>query len=168
MKLITPRYELVRTRTSETEWLFSESDEAYAVTLRFNQILDEWRGTRGLTSELRRFLNRYPWHFDAMNHYASCKLNEGRRLDGFAFAQTAVALARSAFPAGFEEGKHCIPGGFVENRPFLRCLYHLMIAQASVNEFASATATGYEILSYDSQDRLGARLALPNRPLNSD
>ncbi|WP_386821045.1 hypothetical protein [Luteolibacter algae] len=96
-----------------------------------------------------------------MNHYASCKLNEGKTLDAFALAQTAVSLARSAFPSDFKEGNHQIPGGFVENRPFLRCLYQLMIAQACINEFLAAITTGFQMLDYDFEDRMGARLELP-------
>jgi tetratricopeptide (TPR) repeat protein len=161
MKLNIPRYELVRSQSCETDWLFEESEEAFAVTLKFDEILERWRGSNSFTSELRKFLNRYPWHFDAMNHYASCKLDDGRPLEAFAFAQTAVSVARSAIPSDFQEGEHKIPGGFVQNRPFLRCLYQLMLAQARVGELSSATATGYQLLSYDERDRMGCLMELP-------
>ena len=131
------------------------------MTLKFDEILEYWRGTRGLTSELRKFLNKYPWHFDAMSHYSACKLDSGRTLDALAFAQTAVSTAYAAFPQDFIEGEHEIPGGFVENRPFLRCLYNLMITQYAMGEYSEASNTAYRMLQYDSQDRMGARLELP-------
>ena len=155
------RYVLVRTQTDAAEWLFRESEEASAATWRFDQILESWRGDRRLTSKLRTFLNRCPWHIDAITHYSGCKLNEGKLLDAFAFAQLAVCIARTAFPSEFEEGRHRIPGGFVENRPFLRSLYNLMNAQAWIDEQAAAAATAYQILSYDREDRMGARMELP-------
>lgn len=161
MKIVSPKYSLIRTQTDDSEWLFKESDEAYEVTLKFDAILEKWRGLRGLTSELRKFLNRHPWHFDAMNHYAACKLDEGRVLDALAFSQTAVSSARSAFPFDFQEGKHRIPGGFVQNRPFLRCMYQLMVAQAAINEYAAAIHTGEQMIRYDYEDRMGARMELP-------
>jgi hypothetical protein len=161
MKLNAPRYTLVRTQLCDSEWIFRESPEAAPATRRFDQILEAWQGRKGLTSELRKFLNRYPWHFDAMNHYAACKLAEGRTLDGFAFAQSAASIARNAFPDDFEEGSHQVPGGFFENRPFLRCLYQLMVAQADLGEWRAACSTGYQIVGYDIEDRMGARMELP-------
>ena len=161
MKLIAPRYELVLAMASDYEWLFRESEEAFKATLEFDDILEMWRGTRELTSKLRKFLNRYPWHFDAMSHYAVCKDEDGRTLDALAFAQTAVSYAKAGFPADFEKGEHKIPGGFMENRPFLRSLYNLMTIQASIGDHSGAIVTGFEILDYDLQDRMGARLELP-------
>jgi hypothetical protein len=119
MKLNAPRYTLVRTQLCDSEWIFRESPEAAPATRRFDQILEAWQGRKGLTSELRKFLNRYPWHFDAMNHYAACKLAEGRTLDGFAFAQ------------------------------------------ADLGEWRAACSTGYQIVGYDIEDRMGARMELP-------
>ncbi len=168
MNFAGPRYAFVPTQYSlacpeqvEKEWIFNASEETYSVTQRYNGIVEEWEGLRGLTSELRKFLNRYPWHFEAMSRYAACKLGEGKALDGLAYAQTAVSLARSAFSPEFQEGTHRIPGGYVENRPFLRCLVQLMEAQAHIGDFAGATATGFQILSYDQEDRMGARMELP-------
>lgn len=168
MNFADPRYALVPTQYSlacpdqvEKEWIFKASEETYSVTQRYNGIVEEWEGYRGLTSELRKFLNRYPWHFEAMSRYAACKLGEGKALDGFAYAHAAISLARSAFPPEFREGSHRIPGGYIENRPFLRCLVQLMEAQDHIGDFASAAATGFQILGYDREDRAGALLQLP-------
>lgn len=82
-------------------------------------------------------------------------------LDAYAFARTAVATAKEAFPNDYDPSRHQIPGGFVDNRPFLRALYEFMQCCDALGDVDGAATAGFEILAYDLADRMGARLELP-------
>ncbi|MCB1132901.1 MAG: hypothetical protein KDN05_17385 [Verrucomicrobiae bacterium] len=155
------QFSLAYPDSPKKEWIIKESDDAFTATEEFNGILEAWAGYRGLASKIRRFLKKYPWHFDAMCHYALCKQDEGKVIEAFAFAHAAVAQAENSFPTEFEEEHHLIPGGYIENRPFLRCLVNLMVIQSEVGELSESIATGFRVLSFDPEDRMGARLELP-------
>ncbi len=159
MKTIEPAYQLEQ--MGESEWRFVFSAEMEAATSKFDDILEFGGGKRGLTVALRAFLNEYPSHIDALHHYAMCKMQDGKPLDALAFAHTAVGVARSAFPKGFQLDNNCLPGGWIENRPFLRALHGLMIAQRAMYQTSAAIQTGRDLLGCESQDRMGVRLTLP-------
>lgn len=161
MNLVIPPYRLIRTQCSELEWRFDESEEAWKVTDEFDSVLEQGRSNGKLGTLLRAFLKRHPWHFDALTHYAMCKRQEGKTLDAYAFARTAVATAKEAIPRDFDANLHQIPGGFVENRPFLRALYELMQCCEALGNTKGAAAIGFEILALDQEDRMGARYELP-------
>ena len=161
MNVIEAPYRLIRTQVSDFEWRFEESQSAWPATEEFDGILEQGRGNGKLGTSLRKFLKRHPWHFDAWTHYAMCKRGEGRPLDAYAFSRTAVATAKEAIPHDYNPTKHKIPGGFVENRPFLRALYELMQCYEALGDADGASTTGFEILGYDEEARMGARLELP-------
>lgn len=159
MKLNEPAYRLVQ--MDPREWRFEESEEMDAVTGLFNDLLERHRGSPKFTSALRKFLNDHPNHLDALHHYAMAKLGEGKPLDAYAFAHAAVAVARPAFPKEFVPGRDRLPGGWTQNRPFLRALHGLMLAQDAVLDRTAAITTARELIAFDSEDRMGARLSLP-------
>lgn len=159
MKLIEPQYQLLP--VGAQEWRFEESEEMRAATLLFNDILESGGGRKGLTAALRSFLNDHPAHIDALHHYAMCKLDEGKPLDAYAFAYAAVAIGKSMFSSDFLIGRDHLPGGFIENRPFLRSLYGLMTSQRAVYETRAAIQTARELIACDMEDRMGGRLHLP-------
>lgn len=156
-----PYYGLHLAMGSEFEWIFEDSPEVWSATEEFDAILEYSGGAKDFGTVLRRFLKKYPWHIDALTHYATCKRYAGRALDGFAFASSAVLHGRNAFPKEFDRVKHEIPGGFVQNRPFLRALHELMESSAEVGDLRSAVEIGYEMLGFDREDKMGARLELP-------
>lgn len=159
MKLVEPDYRLEQ--MGKRDWRFVESWDMSAATEKFNGILEHRGGRRGLTAALRSFLNEHPGHIDALHHYAMCKFNEGKLLDALAFAHTAVATGRAALPDDFHLADDCLPGGWIENRPFLRALHGLMISQNALFQIGAAVETGKALIGCDSQDRMGARLVLP-------
>jgi tetratricopeptide (TPR) repeat protein len=159
MKLIEPPYAILDRGLHD--WSFQESPEMQEVTHKFDRIWESRGGTKGLTSSLRTFLNQHPDHIDALHHYAMCKRDEGKTLDAFAFAHTAVAIGRAVFPTEFLPGRDHLPGGFVSNRPYLRALHGLMLVQTDFSDFTAATETARELLALDPDDRIGARLSLP-------
>ena len=161
MNIATPPFFLIRTRVSEEEWRFEGSEEAWTATEKFDGILEKARATGKMGGLLRSFLKRYPWHFDALSHYSGEKLREGKTLEAYAFSHAAVATARSCIPREFDPALHYIPGGFVENRPFLRCLYNLMQCYEALGDYRGASALGDELLQFDYEDRMGARMEMP-------
>jgi tetratricopeptide (TPR) repeat protein len=161
MNFATPPFFLIRTRVSEKEWRFEGSAEGWAATEEFDGILERARATGKMGAALRSFLRRYPWHFDALTHYSGEKLREGKTLEAYAFSHAAVATARACIPKEFDPENHFIPGGFVENRPFLRTLYNLMQCYEALGDFRGAAALGDELLQMDYDDRMGARLEMP-------
>lgn len=120
--------------TSDYRFVFSTA--VNAATEKFDNILESGGGNKGLTSALRLSLNEHPDHMDALYHYSMCKLDEGKSLDAFAFAHAAVAIGRAALPSGFRFENDCLPGGWIENRPFLRSLFGLMSTQRVMGRVA--------------------------------
>jgi len=161
MKLILPPFSLIRTQVSETEWRFDESEEGWNATQEFDGILEIGYSTGKLSTPLRAFLKRHPWHYDALTHYSMCKLNERKVIDAYAYACTAVATARAVFPPEFDPNIHTIPGGFVQNRPFLRSLHNLMLCAEALGDDKMASTIGAEMMRFDREDRMGARFELP-------
>jgi len=159
MRILEPDHALEQ--MGETDWRFVLSAGMQSATDRFDRLLDSGASGSRLTARLRAFLNECPNHIDALYHYAMCKLQEGKPLDSFAYAHAAVAIGHAAFPRGFELKADCLPGGWIENRPFLRALWGLMTAQGSMQLTEDAITTARELILCDSQDRMGARLVLP-------
>jgi tetratricopeptide (TPR) repeat protein len=144
------------------EWCFKESASLCGATERFNEILDADGGRQGLTVALRKFLNRWPNHMDALHHYATCKMDEGKPLDAFAFSQAAVAVGRAALTDEFRAARGRLPRGYFENRPFLRALYGLCRIQHHFGFRREAIATAREVLHLDPTDGMGIRMLLPS------
>lgn len=159
MKYKEPAYRLEQ--IDRHEWHFETSFEQNEVDIAFGDLLEQHDGATSLTPKLRKFVSRHPDHIDALHHYAMCKLDDGKPLDAYAFAHAAVAIGRRVVPERFKRGRDFISGGWVENRPFLRALHGLMLAQDAVGSRPAAIATAFEMLDYDPQDRMGARLDLP-------
>lgn len=161
MNIVTPPFFLIRTRVSENEWRFESSAEGWAATEQFDSILERSRAKGKMGASIRSFLRRYPWHFDALTHYSGEKLREGKTLEAYAFSHAAVATARACIPKEFDQENHFIPGGFVDNRPFLRTLYNLMQCYEAMEDYRGAAILGDELLRLDYEDRMGARLEMP-------
>lgn len=161
MKSDRSPYHLIRMGTRE--WRFEETPETREATLLFDQLLGPFgfENTSKSISALRKFLTKHPDHIDALHHFAMSKLDTGDQLEAFVFAHAAVAVARSIFPKEFNPKTHRLPGGWVTNRPFLRALHGLMVAQNAVSTHDAAIATARELIAFDPDDRMGARLSLP-------
>lgn len=164
MKLIEPHYRLEN--CGGKEWRFQESAEMLAATEKFDALLEKTFNSPGLAA-LYKILKKHPNHIDVLHHYASLLQNEGKHLEGLAFSQMAVAVGMKAFPKQFVIGQDTLPTGFIANRPFLRALHGLMLAQKTVDLMEDAIATGETCLALDHQDRMGARESLANYLMES-
>lgn len=158
MKLIEPPYTLLD--RDNNEWRFQESSEMIVATQEFDRILERRSGSSGFGAALRKYLEKHPNHIDALHHYASYLHNDGKFLDSLAYSQLAVATGMDSWPNTFVVGRDRLPTSFVQNRPFLRALHGLMLAQRSMNLVDDAISTGEMCLALDREDRMGARESL--------
>jgi len=158
MTFIEPPYTLLDRESHQ--WRFQESQSIAQATQGFDRLLEQFRYSPKLALRLRKFLQKHPNHIDALHHYAACLLDEGNDLEALAFSQTAVATGFRAFPKQFVIGKDRLSTGFVQNRPFLRALHGLMLAQRKNGLLEDAVTTGQMCLALDHEDRMGARLSL--------
>ena len=159
MRAHSPLYELIPTR--EREWRFQESALMQKATDRFDQIWEQYQGTNQLGRHLKRFLHDYPRHIDGLVHMSNHKLDIGQALEAYGLAYAAVAVATSYFPKSFDNERDRLPGGFVQNRPFLRALNSLRLAQDGLGDTRAAIQTAYQHMSFDVEDRMGVRMILP-------
>ena len=153
MKLIEPHYRLEN--CGGKEWRFQESAEMQVATEKFDTLLEKTFHSPSLAA-LYKILEKHPNHIDVLHHYASLLQNEGKHIEGLAFSQMAVAIGTRAFPKHFVIGQDTLPTGFTANRPFLRALHGLMLAERTVDLIEDAIATGEMCLALDHQDRMGA------------
>ena len=144
-----------------------ESDDILAATEEFDHILEHYRG-RTYVQALARFLKKCPNHIDALHHYSTCKLHADRDLEALAFSHAAVATGMRAFPKEFVIGRDRLDTGYVQNRPFLRAMHGLMLAQHAVGLVDEAIDTGWICMGFDSGDRNGVRIELPRYLLEQD
>lgn len=160
MKLLEQPYKLIS--VWENEWRFAESEEMEAVTKEFDSLLGRCNGFDSswppqLATSLRKFLKRHPNHIDALHHYASCLLQRGKCLDALTYSQTAVTTGMRVFPTEFVIGKDRLDTGYIQNRPFLRAVDGLVLAQRAMNLTTEAISTAELGLSLDPGDRMGIR-----------
>jgi len=105
----------------------------------------------------RAVLTQMPDHLDALHHLALV-LSE-RNLLGEArdLWEQAVRIGHKAFPQGFQPGKDRLEWGWLENRPFLRCLRGLALATYNDGEIEEALRLFQELLSLNPNDNQGVR-----------
>jgi tetratricopeptide (TPR) repeat protein len=164
VKLIESHYRLEN--CGGNEWRFQESSEMQAATEKFDVLLEKTFHSPSLAA-LYKILTEHPNHIDVLHHYASLLQNEGKHVEGLAFSYMAVAIGMRAFPKQFLIGQDMLPTGFVANRPFLRALHGLMVAQRTVDLVEDAITTAETCLALDRGDRMGARESLANYLMES-
>ena len=102
-------------------------------------------------------LVQMPDHLDAIHHLALViserDLTEQARDLWF----QAVSIGRKAFPQEFQLGNDRLEWGWLENRPFLRCLHGLALARHENYEVEEALRLFRELLSLNPNDNQGVR-----------
>lgn len=102
-------------------------------------------------------LSQMPDHLDAMHHLAIVLselslVDEARNL-----WEQAVRIGRKAFPKDIEIGKDRLEWGWLENRPFLRCLHGLALVRYEEDKIEEALRLFHELLSLNPNDNQGVR-----------
>ncbi|MBL7120187.1 MAG: tetratricopeptide repeat protein [Dehalococcoidia bacterium] len=105
----------------------------------------------------RAVLSQMPDHLDAIHHLAII-LSELNLVDEARdLWEQAVRVGRKAFPKDFEIGEDRLEWGWLENRPFLRCLHGLALARYEEGKIEEALRLFQELLSLNPNDNQGVR-----------
>jgi len=105
----------------------------------------------------RAVLAQMPDHLDALHHLALVLsernlVDEARDIWG-----QSVRIGRKTFPQDFEIDGDLLEWGWLENRPFLRCLHGLALARYEEGETEEALKLFQELLSLNPNDNQGVR-----------
>lgn len=102
-------------------------------------------------------LAQMPDHLDAIHHLALV-LSERDLIDqaGTLWNQ-AVSIGRKAFPEKFKTGKDRLEWGWLENRPFLRCLHAVALDHYERGNKEESLKLCQELLQLNPNDNQGVR-----------
>ena len=105
----------------------------------------------------RAVLAQMPDHVDAIHHLALVLSKQGLLSDAHALWEQSVRIGRKAFPRDFQVGRDRLEWGWLENRPFLRCLHGLALDIYDGEETEEALELFQELLSLNPNDNQGVR-----------
>jgi tetratricopeptide (TPR) repeat protein len=108
-------------------------------------------------SVFREVLTRMPDHLDALHHLALVLSERNLPDEARDLWDQAVRIGRKAFPKDFEIDKDRLEWGWLENRPFLRCLHGLALVRYEDGEIEEALRLFEELLSLNPSDNKGVR-----------
>ena len=98
-----------------------------------------------------------PDHLDGLHHWALVREKSGDLPKAKELWEKAVSMGKKAFPKTFTIGKDTLIWGFIDNRPFLRCLHGLGLAVFKTGDVNRANKIFMELLKLDPNDNQGAR-----------
>jgi tetratricopeptide (TPR) repeat protein len=101
-------------------------------------------------------LQRHPVHLDVRDSLAHVYEEIGQDDRAKALLEEAVTLGRRAFSQAFRSGDR-LEWGWLENRPFLRCLCSLGVVYEREGRLEEALALYQELLSLNPNDNQGVR-----------
>lgn len=146
-------------RVAPHEWEFVYPDI-------YDDLMDEFHAGCELYEEgdldeaervFRAVLTQMPDHLDALHHLALV-LSERNLLDEARdLWDQDVRIGHKAFPQDFELGRDRLEWGWLENRPFLRCLHGLALVRYNDGETEEALRLFQELLSLNPNDNQGVR-----------
>lgn len=106
----------------------------------------------------RQILARMPDHLDAIHHLAIV-LSKRNLLDqAHNLWDQAVRIGEKAFPQDFKLGRDRLEWGWLENRPFLRCLHGQALARREEGEVEEALRLFQDLLLLNPNDNQGVRV----------
>jgi len=146
-------------RVAPHEWEFVFPDA-------YNDLMDEFHSgcesyEEGNLDEAEKVfkmvLAQMPDHLDAIHHLALVLSERDLYDQARDLWEQAVRIGRKAFPQDFELGKDRLEWGWLENRPFLRCLRGLALARYKEGQIEEALRLFQELLSLNPNDNQGVR-----------
>jgi len=105
----------------------------------------------------RAVLAQMPDHLDAIHHLALVLSDRNLFDEARDLWEQAVRIGRKAFPQDFEIEGDLLEWGWLENRPFVRCLHGLALARYEEEETEEALKLFQELLSLNPNDNQGVR-----------
>jgi tetratricopeptide (TPR) repeat protein len=147
-------------RMAPHEWEFVYPDMYGNVMDEFNTgcefyeegNLDEAEGA------FRGVLARMPDHLDAIHHLAIVLSERNQLEQAHDLWDQAVRIGRKAFPQDFKLGTDRLEWGWLENRPFLRCLHGHALDRREEGEVEEALSLFQELLLLNPNDNQGVRV----------
>ena len=105
----------------------------------------------------RAVLAQMPDHLDAIHHLALVLSKRGMLAEARDLWEQTSRIGHKAFPQDFKLGRDRLEWGWLENRPFLRCLHGLALARYDDGEIEEALGLFQELLSLNPNDNQGVR-----------
>ena len=105
----------------------------------------------------RAVLAQMPDHLDAIHHLALVLSKRGMLDEARDLWEQTSRIGHKAFPQDFKLGRDRLEWGWLENRPFLRCLHGLALARYDDGEIEEALGLFQELLSLNPNDNQGVR-----------
>ena len=105
----------------------------------------------------RDVLAQMPDHLDALHHLALVLSERGLKGQAVALWEQSVRIGRGAFPDDFDRGADQLRWGWLDNRPFLRCLCGLLLVRLEVGDVEGALELCEESLRLNPGDNQGVR-----------
>ena len=147
-------------RVGEHEWRFLWPRafwDAYEAIDEAVELHNAGKGTAGERG-LRDVLERVPEHLDARWQLAGFLYRRGQVAEAAELWREALKLGRTAFPSrAFQLGRDQLPWGWLENRPFLRCLASWMHMREEAGALEEALGAARELLALNPNDNQGVR-----------
>ena len=137
-------------------WKFPES--AWEISERFYTGCELWEAgnIQEAFAVFQDLLQRHPEHLDVRESLAHLYEEIGQDDRAKALLEEAVTLGRRAFPEAFRSGD-LLEWGWLENRPFLRCLCSLGVVYEREGRLEEVLTIYQELLSLNPNDNQGVR-----------
>jgi len=105
----------------------------------------------------KSILAQLPDHLDAIHHLAMIRSEQHLVDQARNLWEQSVRIGRKAFPPEFKQNQDRLEWGWLDNRPFLRCLHGLALAMYEDGKTAEALKLFQELLSLNPNDNQGVR-----------
>ena len=142
----------------EGEWMLVEPrevEDSYDELYMACEYLDTGSPAKAKKT-LNKVLASAPTHIDALHHLAIILDTEGNENEARELWSKGAGIGRNALPKKFKKGDK-LEWGWLENRPFLRCLEGFGLALLAEDKTDEALSIFEEIISYNPNDNQGIR-----------
>lgn len=141
------------------EWEFAYPGEYDKIMDYFHsgcEMMDEgdWEKAEEV---FRKVLTEMPDHLDALHHLAMIKGERGDEKGSLSTWGQAVRMGKSVFPKRFNPSLDRLEWGWLDNRPFLRCMHGYGFALQKERKKEKALSVFREILKLNPNDNQGIR-----------
>jgi tetratricopeptide (TPR) repeat protein len=146
-------------RVGSHEWEFLYPKIFNQLTEEFNRGCESFEEGNLLEAEksFKSVLAQMPDHLDALHHLAMVQSEQGLVKQARDLWEQSMRIGRKAFPPEFERGQDQLEWGWLDNRPFLRCLHGLALVKYRDGEVEGALQFFQELLSLNPNDNQGVR-----------
>ncbi|MFC1982358.1 tetratricopeptide repeat protein [Chloroflexota bacterium] len=146
-------------RVAPYEWEFVYPAIYYDLTNEFHKGCESYEEGNLDDAEriFRAVLAQMPNHIDAIHHLALVLSKRGMLTEARDLWEQNSRIGHKAFPQDFKLGRDRREWGWLENRPFLRCLHGLALVRYDDGEIEEALGLFQELLSLNPNDNQGVR-----------